>query len=115
MPQRVPTFRPRSYGPATVKRPDARAYNRSPQRRADHLFYCSAPWLRLRALVLSEEPLCWWCLKAGDTTAATTVHHVIERHVRPDLELDRDNLRGSCGPCHSRHHAAKKGKRQDAF
>jgi 5-methylcytosine-specific restriction protein A len=111
VPQKVPTFRPRSLGPATTKRPDAAAYNRTPQRRADHIFYCSKAWLALRALVLSEEPLCWWCEQKGETTAATTVHHVIERRERPDLELDRDNLHSSCGPCHSRHHAAKKGKR----
>lgn len=111
MPRRVPTYRPRSLGPApAVRRPDARSYNRTAARRADHAFYVSLPWLRLRALVLSEEPLCWWCLQKGDTTAATTVHHVIERRERPDLEMDRDNLRGSCGPCHSRYHAAKKGK-----
>jgi 5-methylcytosine-specific restriction endonuclease McrA len=111
MPARVPTFRPRSFGLSAIKRPSDRAYRRTAQRHADHLFYCSLAWLRLRALVLSEEPLCWWCEQRDETTAATTVHHVVERHVRPDLELDRENLHSSCASCHSRWHASKKGKR----
>jgi 5-methylcytosine-specific restriction protein A len=109
MPSRVPTYRPPLL--PSARQADQRRYNRTPRRRADHIFYCSQAWLALRALVLSEEPLCWWCDQRGDTTAATTVHHIIERRERPDLELDRDNLHSSCSSCHSRHHA-QKGKRK---
>ncbi len=38
---------------------------------------------------------------------AVMVHHEIPRDVRPDLELDIDNLRSLCDPCHNKRHPEK--------
>ena len=66
-------------------------------------FYKSRSWRRLRALVLSEEPFCRYCMEVGDTTLSTVVDHIIRRRERPDLALDRDNLAGCCEYCHNKH------------
>jgi len=110
MPMKVPSFRARSLGPPAA-RPDQRAYNHTAMRRESRDFYTGAPWRRLRLAYLAEHPLCEWCSTPASPTAATTVHHVIERRERPDLGLDWDNLKSSCSSCHSRFHAEKKGKK----
>src|SRR5712692_5861146 len=56
-------------------------------------------WERIRARRLREEPLCRECLKAGRTTAANEVDHIIPR-ARGGTDAD-DNLQSLCKPCHS--------------
>jgi 5-methylcytosine-specific restriction protein A len=61
-----------------------------------------ATWYRLRAMVLAEEPLCQDCTEQGRTTPANEVHHMVTIRQRPDLRLERSNLRSLCKPCHSK-------------
>ena len=105
MPDKIPTHRPRSMLVANKR--DARAYDATPERRADRSWYSSAPWRKCRAAVLAERPLCEDCLERGELTTATQVHHVVERKERPDLAYDMSNLRSLCASCHS---AKSKGK-----
>jgi 5-methylcytosine-specific restriction protein A len=71
----------------------------SEERRTPRLqagFYSSKEWRRMRAIVLRDEPLCA-CGQSSDT-----VDHIIDRRKRPDLALERSNLKGMCSGCHSR-------------
>lgn len=61
----------------------------------------TAAWQHLRARVLRDEPVCYLRLP-GCTYHATTVDHVIPVDLRPDLCLERTNLRGACAPCNHR-------------
>ena len=58
-------------------------------------------WRALRHRVITEEPTCWLKLP-GCTRASTTADHVIPFIERPDLSMDRANLRGACAPCNYR-------------
>ena len=59
----------------------------------------SRPWSRLRAQVLSANPLCVHCRAQGRVEAATEVDHIV-----PLWEGGGDalsNLAATCGPCHA--------------
>lgn len=58
-------------------------------------------WRKLRDQVVAEEPLCWLGLP-GCTVASTTADHILTYKERPDLALERANLRGACAPCNHR-------------
>ncbi|MFC0407931.1 HNH endonuclease signature motif containing protein [Roseomonas elaeocarpi] len=58
-------------------------------------------WRRLREQVLTEEPLCRFCLAKGQVTAAREVDHIRTVRDAPELRLVRANLRPLCTPCHS--------------
>lgn len=64
-------------------------------------FYDTARWRKLSKLKRQTDPLCEPCLEAGRSTLAECVDHTLPREERPDLELDWDNLRSMCWPCHS--------------
>ena len=64
-------------------------------------FYRSAAWLRMRATVLAEQPVCADCR----TRLSHHVDHVIPLADDWARRLDRDNLQGLCQSCH----AAKTG------
>lgn len=53
---------------------------------------------RLRALVLSANPLCVRCEKAGRVTLATEVDHVLA--LVNGGSNDMDNMQGLCQACH---------------
>lgn len=55
-------------------------------------------WRKLRAQVVAEEPTCQ-VRGPRCTGLSTTADHIIEVDLRPDLALERGNLRGACGPC----------------
>lgn len=55
-------------------------------------------WRLLRAKVLREEPTCR-IRGPGCTHTATTVDHIHPRSLRPDLAMNRRNLRGACAHC----------------
>lgn len=57
-----------------------------------------AAWRRLRASVLSEQPLCEHCIKRGFVVSATDVDHVNG----DPTDNSRDNLAALCHECHSR-------------
>jgi 5-methylcytosine-specific restriction protein A len=66
-------------------------------------WYRTQRWIRLRTVVLAEEPLCMDCLDAGRTTPATEVHHIRKHMGDEGLFYGRHNLRGLCKSCHSTH------------
>lgn len=70
----------------------------SPQRDALNQFYWSSAWRKLSARVIAEEPMCRLCGNAASREA----DHILTIRERPDLALERSNLRGACKPCHSR-------------
>ena len=78
---------------------EARQYDKG--RKEDIAFYKSARWRKLRALVLSKEPLCQLCMRYGRTTEATEVHHLKARKAHPELAMVESNLEGLCTSCHS--------------
>lgn len=59
----------------------------------------SRAWRKLRDRVVTEEPLCWLRFPGICTGNSTTADHVLTYHDRPDLAMDRTNLRGACNPC----------------
>ncbi|UYE95813.1 hypothetical protein HAAEEKHM_00093 [Sinorhizobium phage AP-16-3] len=69
-----------------------------------HRLYKTAAWRRLREYQLSLQPLCEFCLRTEDVTAADIVDH-IKAH-KGDLELfhDPSNLQSLC----KHHHDSAK-------
>lgn len=64
-------------------------------------FYRSKPWRVLRAEQLREFPLCAMCQELGRVVAATVADHVHPRRERPDLALEKSNLRSLCVSHHN--------------
>lgn len=65
-------------------------------------FYRQMPWRNLRKQKITASPLCEDCLEAGNIIRATDVHHIYSRKTHPELELEYNNLRSLCQPCHKR-------------
>lgn len=64
-----------------------------------------APWRRLRALILDDEPLCRHCFEYGRVTMATDVDHINN----DPSDNSRENLAALCHECHSRKTASDMG------
>ena len=92
---------------ATKRRKDReRRYNMS--RPAQHEFYATSEWRRLRDWYRGRYPLCEECQRQGRVTAAELVHH--KREISQGGEpLDVDNLESLCRSCHSRVHGFNQG------
>ena len=60
-------------------------------------------WRKIRTRYLDAHTLCEDCLKAGHTTPAVEVHHVVP--LSHGGSHDVSNLRALCKPCHSRQSA----------
>jgi len=73
-------------------------YDRDPGTNARY----SGAWKQIRALYLSNNPLCELCQREGKLTAATLVHHKIK--VTDGGSNHHWNLQALCLPCHSRLH-----------
>lgn len=73
------------------------------KKKADR-FYKSRLWLDVREQALRRDH--YWC-QSCNSRPATIVHHKIPRKVRPELELDLDNLESVCDVCHNRDHPEK--------
>jgi 5-methylcytosine-specific restriction endonuclease McrA len=85
-----------------------RRYNRTKRDPESVRFYHSTPWLRLRALQLSDHPECQDCHeKRDDLVEAKHVHHVKPIRTHPELRLDQTNLRSLCVGCHNHVDRAK--------
>jgi 5-methylcytosine-specific restriction protein A len=93
MPNRIP------YAPIGPRR---QARNTDQKERAK--FYNGARWKRLRSAHLAAHPLCEQCLKEGQVTEATIVHHVKERLQAPEMAYDSDNLESICDAHHTAEH-----------
>ena len=59
-------------------------------------------WQKTRKAYLSRNPICEECLSKGRTTAANTVHHIIE--IDNGGTNHFDNLMALCRDCHERIH-----------
>lgn len=99
MPARAPKHRPYI---GLVKQHAPPARDRQAERA---LATNSTYWLRLRALVLAQSPLCVVCLAEGRTRAASHVDHIDADTSNNDLT----NLQGLCRPCHSAKTAREDG------
>lgn len=77
-------------------------------RRWDKGFTASRRWRRLRALQLSEFPLCAECERQGEVTLASQVDHLQPRRERPDLTFVQTNLESLCASCHAKKTAAER-------
>lgn len=62
------------------------------------------PWERLRDQVVYEEPLCRLGLHCC-TGWSETADHIEPVSTRPDLRMERTNLRGSCHACNDTRRA----------
>lgn len=68
-------------------------------------FYHSKEWQKLRKLALQRDDyLCQECLKRGDITPATTVHHIKPLRIDKTDALKLENLETVCTACHNRLH-----------
>lgn len=67
----------------------------------------TAAWQRLRASVITEEPLCRHCSERGLIVCASDVDHISG----DPSDNSRDNLQSLCHSCHSIKTAADHGKR----
>lgn len=56
-------------------------------------------WRKLRDRVVAEEPVCWLRYPGRCTYWSTTADHLLTVKARPDLAMERANLRGACQPC----------------
>lgn len=61
----------------------------------------TARWQKARAAYLRQHPLCVPCERAGLTTPATVVHHVIPHRGDYALFWDEANFEARCRVCHT--------------
>lgn len=78
------------------RRPDVR---QDPEVRK---WYKRAQWLRLRASILAESPLCVDCFGRGRYEPATDVDHIEPHRGVWEQFINRENLQPLCHRCHSR-------------
>lgn len=62
--------------------------------------YSTARWQKVRALQLSKQPLCVFCLQTSRTTAATVADHVVP-HRGSELLFWFGSLQSLCATCHN--------------
>lgn len=68
-------------------------------------FYHSKEWKSLRRLALQRDNyLCQECLKRGDITPASTVHHIKPLRIDRGEALKLENLETVCTACHNSLH-----------
>ena len=67
----------------------------------DTSFYRTAPWRKLRKLVLDKNPLCVHCLKEDIVKPADVVDHIVPVKRGGD-KLNESNLQGLCHQCHNK-------------
>lgn len=76
---------------------------REPQKKRRNVPLNSAAWLKLRARVLNEEPLCRMCKEYyGEVTPATDVDHIENGTGDYTDDNRREALQPLCHECHSR-------------
>lgn len=61
-------------------------------------------WVKIRAVYVSEHPLCEMCLKDGKVTPVEEVHHILP--VSRGGTNDTENLMSLCRSCHNKIHIA---------
>ena len=100
----------RTYGGFCEEHHQQRQRTYREERRAkadpDERFYHTAAWQRLRAAVLSEQPLCVHCDARGLTVVAVVVDH-IQPVKQGGAVWDRANLQPLCNLCHEQKSVAE--------
>lgn len=71
--------------------------------------YHTQQWRKVRAFVLSGNPLCKECIKQGRVTEATDVDHIIPVRVDDSGFFALANLQPLCASCHRSKSAKEKG------
>ena len=72
----------------------------------------TARWRKLRARILTANPLCERCKEEGRITPATEVHHrtpvesALSRLGKEQLMFDPHNLLALCHDCHVKEHVS---------
>ncbi len=66
--------------------------------------------VRLRQILLDQEPLCRHCKAKGRTTAATIADHVVSL-AKGGAAHDITNMQPLCHDCHQRKTLEEQGKR----
>ena len=84
----------------TVNRIQRPWLNYKKEEKVHDSFYTSAPWRKLRAYVLTINPLCWYCNLSGNKTPAVIGDHYRPKRLYPDLSLEEQNIRPCCDTCH---------------
>ena len=101
----MPTIKKRTHRPWQPKREAFGGY-----RHHNTEFYQSAPWRRLRAVKLEQNPMCEECERNGRYTPAQMVDHIVPINKGGSV-LDLDNLQSLCGGCHNEKHERFKKRR----
>lgn len=93
--------------PELVKAARCATHERAAQKRKDtktaeaRAFYDSPRWRKVRAWYRKRHPACEECLRAGRTTPATLVDHIVPVRLGGAKFADA-NLQSLCDPCHQR-------------
>lgn len=87
---------PKGHCPAHARMREQGRYNADMR----HLYF-SARWLRLRAQVLDEQPLCPTCQAERRIEPGTDIDHIVPHRGDLNLFWDRANLQALCHACHS--------------
>jgi len=75
-------------------------------------WYHTTRWRKLRARILSAEPLCRHCLaRDSRPVAATEVDHVVRHQGDIKKFWLTENLQPLCSACHARKSATERGHR----
>jgi 5-methylcytosine-specific restriction endonuclease McrA len=53
-------------------------------------------------MVLTEEPLCYYCSLKNIVTAANIGDHFRPKRIFPELSLHRPNIKPCCNECHNK-------------
>ena len=73
----------------------------SPHKPGPALSLYGSRWRRLRAVYLTNNPLCVFHLRRGRDVIATVVDHIMPHGGDPVLFWDQDNWQSLCGTCHN--------------
>lgn len=110
MADKIKTFIMRTAKPKRYRKD----YETTSGRMEDKRFYCSKQWLKTRAIILANDPICRACEAEGIVTPAEHIDHIIPRKIRPDLAFDADNLQPLCRSCHGRKTLAEQSTQHDS-
>lgn len=100
----MPT-RPKTFRPAGVPEPQERRRQFDKARTETQewrKWYCSKRWVERRKYILSRDPLCVDCQKAGFVTAGTDLDHITPHRGDKVLFWSLENLQVLCHSCHSK-------------
>lgn len=76
-------------------------------------FYHSKAWRTLSHKILSNEPVCAWCLKRGIIRPAQIADHIVELKDDWSKRLDPNNIEPLCRACHNTKTVQERKKRQE--